>query len=45
VELNEMMRILSAKRIPQYGILLRKSGCIETDVDMELVKEMLFEAH
>jgi len=45
VELNEMMRILSAKRIPQYGILLRKTGCIETDVDMELVKEMLFEAH
>ena len=45
VELNEMMRILSAKRIPQYGILLQKTGCIETDVDMELVKEMLFEAH
>ena len=44
VELNEMMRILSSKRIPQYGILLRKTGCIETDVDMELVKEMLFEA-
>jgi len=44
VELNEMMRILSAKRIPQYGILLQKAGCIETDVDMEHVKEMLFEA-
>jgi hypothetical protein len=45
VELNEMMRILSAKRIPQYGILLQKTGCIETDVDMELVKEILFEVH
>lgn len=45
VELNEMMRILSAKRLPEYGILLNKTGCIETDVDMELVKEILFEAH
>jgi len=45
VELNEMMRVLSSKRIPQYGILLEKTGCIETDVDMELVKEMLFEVH
>ncbi|KYC45061.1 MAG: hypothetical protein APG12_00986 [Candidatus Methanofastidiosum methylothiophilum] len=43
VELNEMMRILSAKRIPEYGILLEKTGCIETDVDMELVKDKLFE--
>lgn len=43
VELNEMMRILSSKEIPQYGILLRKTGCIETDVDMDLVKEVLFE--
>ena len=45
VELNEMMRILSSKEIPQYGILLRKAGCIETDVDMDLVKEMLFKVH
>lgn len=44
VELNEMMKILSAKGIPEYGILLSKTGCIETDVDMELVKEKLFEA-
>ncbi|NMC61358.1 MAG: DUF116 domain-containing protein [Candidatus Methanofastidiosa archaeon] len=43
VELNEMMRILSAKNIPEYGVLLNKTGCIETDVDMELVKEILFE--
>lgn len=42
-ELNDMMRILSAKRIPEYGILLTKTGCIETDVDMEIVKEKLFE--
>ncbi|MCC7572743.1 MAG: DUF116 domain-containing protein [Candidatus Methanofastidiosum sp.] len=45
VELNEMMRILSTKRIPEYGVLLEKTGCIETDVDMELVKEILFEVH
>ncbi len=45
VELNEMMRILSTKRIPEYGILIEKTGCIETDVDMELVKEILFEAY
>jgi hypothetical protein len=45
VELNEMMRILSSKRIPEYGVLLDKTGCIETDVDMELVKEILFEVH
>lgn len=44
VELNEMMRIVSSKRIPEYGILLEKTGCVETDVDMELVKEILFEA-
>lgn len=43
VELNEMMRILSTKKIPEYGVLLNKTGCIETDVDMELVKEILFE--
>ncbi|NYT04630.1 MAG: DUF116 domain-containing protein, partial [Candidatus Methanofastidiosa archaeon] len=43
VELNEMMRILSSKRIPEYGVLLDKTGCIETNVDMELVKEILFE--
>ena len=40
-ELNEMMRILSTQGIPQYGILLKKTGCIETDVDIELVKEIL----
>jgi hypothetical protein len=45
VELNEMMRILSSKRIPEYGVLLNKTGCIETDVDMEHVKETLFEVH
>lgn len=44
-ELNEMMRILSSKRIPEYGILLDKLGCIETDVDIEYVKEKLFEVH
>jgi len=40
-ELNEMMRILSTKGMPQYGVLLKKTGCIETDVDMEIVKEIL----
>ncbi len=42
-ELNEMMRILSSKKIPEYGVLLERTGCIETDVDMEIVKEKLFE--
>jgi len=27
--------------MPQYGVLLKKTGCIETDVDMEIVKEIL----
>ncbi len=41
IELYEIMRYLLIKNIPPQGVLLAKSGCIETVVDWDEVKQML----
>jgi len=41
IELYDMMRTLTRKGVPAQGILLAKSGCIETLVDWNEVKNLL----
>lgn len=41
IELYDMMRTLTRKGVPAQGVLLAKSGCIETLVDWNEVKSLL----
>ncbi|OFV68152.1 MAG: protein containing DUF116 [Candidatus Syntrophoarchaeum caldarius] len=41
IELYEMMQNLVRKGVPAQGVILAKSGCIETIVDWEKVRQIL----
>lgn len=41
LDLFEVMKHVTGKKIPMVGVLLSKSGCIETEVDWETVEEKL----